>query len=157
MGCTIEHFSRHWCHMQLYICSVCAGPFMYACIMCAHLRKMVGSQSPYMYIICTGHVYWCSRSSIQLCIHTVQVYIILYIYIYIYIYLIYNRYAYYSSTIRVLNTCMREWPAGLTGHPHLLLEVQLHSLPDWEPPQSSRLLGATYKSQRNVTTMNNGT
>ena len=63
---------------------------------------------------------------------------------------------YYSSTIRVMNTCMQEWPAGLTGHPHLLMEVQLHSLPGWEWPQTSRLLSATYRSQRNGATMNNG-
>ena len=73
----------------------------------------------------------------------IYIYIYIYLHLYIYIYLIYNRYAYYSSTIRVLNTCMHEWPAGLTGHPHLMLEVQLHSFPDWELPQSSRLLGAT--------------
>ena len=97
---------------NVYACS-----FMYACVMCAHLRKMVGSKSSYMYIIRTGHVYWCSCSSIQLCIHTVQVYIYIYIYIYLhlYIYLIYNRYVYYSSTIRVLNTCMQECMACWTN------------------------------------------
>ena len=87
-------------------------------------------QAIHMYMYIGVHVHRCN------CANTLQIFIHLHLYTYIDMY--------YSSTIHVMNTCMQEWPAGLTGHPHILLEVQLHSFPDWEPPQSSRLLGATY-------------
>ena len=130
MHASCVHTSARWWDLNLLICIL----YVQAMYIGVHVH-----QSNCAYTLCK------------------YIYIYIYIYLHLYIYLIYNRYVYYSSTIRVLNTCMQEWPAGLTGHPHLLLEVQLHSLPDWEPPQSSRLLGATYKSQRNVATMNNDT
>ena len=75
-------------------------------------------QAIHMYMYIGVHVHRCN------CANTLQILIHLYLYTYIDMY--------YSSTIRVMNTCMQEWPAGLTGHPHILMEVQLHSLPGWE-------------------------